>query len=380
MKAILCLEDGRIFEGKAFGASGEITGEVVFNTSLSGYQEIITDPSYEGQIVTMTYPLIGNYGIADTDMESRRPFVRALIIKELSKIYSNYRAAQSLSEFFLRHNIMGLQDIDTRALVKHIREKGAMTGIISTQDFDPASLLNKVKSAPSMTGQDLASVVSCRAGYTWTESTLDNSEFVNPYIEIEKPSRTYQIVAYDFGIKHNILRLLVDHGAHVQVVPATTSAEEVLAMNPDGIFLSNGPGDPAAVTYAIDNIKQLLSKNIPIFGICLGHQLLCLASGATTYKLKFGHRGGNHPVMDLLTRKVEITSQNHGFAVDETSLAQTDLVLTHLNLNDKTVEGVKHKNKPVFSVQYHPEASPGPHDSNYLFARFFAYIDQNQTR
>ncbi|HAR61937.1 MAG: carbamoyl phosphate synthase small subunit [Candidatus Margulisiibacteriota bacterium] len=374
MKAILLLEDGRSFVGKSFGASGEVIGEVVFNTSMAGYQEIITDPSYQGQIVTMTYPLIGNYGMNQKDMESKKPFIKAFIVKETSNIYSNYRADCSLQAFFKTNNIIGLEDIDTRALVRHIRVQGAMQGIISTEDFDKESLLKKVKEAPSIVGKDLVCEVTTASSYIWGESTVDNTEFINPYFSAKNEKNSFNIVAYDFGIKHNILRLLIDHGGQVTVVPAATPAQEILAMNPDGIFLSNGPGDPSAVTYAINNLKQLLNLNIPIFGICLGHQLMSLALGAQTYKLKFGHRGGNHPVMDMVTKKVEITSQNHGFAVDEKSLAKTELELTHINLNDHTVEGVQHKTKPFFSVQYHPEASPGPHDSNYLFARFFDNI------
>jgi carbamoyl-phosphate synthase small subunit len=375
MKAILLLEDGREFIGKSFGYEGEVTGEVVFNTSMSGYQEILTDPSYTGQIVTMTYPLIGNYGVNENDIESKGPKVKAFIVKEVSNVYSNYRATKSLPEYLKDNKIFGLEGIDTRALVKHIREKGAMKGIFSTVDDNKDSLQQKVNEAPSIVGADLVKEVTAPSKYKWIESTKDNSEFDNQYYEVIKSSKEHHVVAYDFGVKSNILRMLVDQGAKVTVVPASTSAEDVIALKPDGIFLSNGPGDPSAVKYAVENIKKLVDANIPIFGICLGHQLTCLALGAKTYKLKFGHRGGNHPVKDLLTEKVEITSQNHGFAVDGDSLNNLEIEVTHINLNDKTIEGIRHKTKPVFSVQYHPEASPGPHDSSYLFNRFFEYIE-----
>lgn len=366
-KAILALADGTVFEGESFGAEGEAIGEVVFNTSMMGYQEITSDPSYKGQMVTMTYPLIGNYGTNDEDYESARPTAEGLIVKEASRIHSNWRSQRSLDEYLRNYGVVGIDGIDTRALTKHIRTVGAQNGIISSKDLDAVSLVRRAKEAPSMKGLDLVPDVTCREWYHWTDGiwSLDKGyQLGNTY---QRPK--YKVIAYDFGIKHNILRLLASHGCDVTVVPAATSAEFVLSMNPDGIFLSNGPGDPAAVTYAIENIKQLLGKK-PIFGICLGHQLLGLALGGKTYKLKFGHRGGNHPVMDLSTGKVEITAQNHGFAVDVDSLKGLAEV-THINLNDNTVEGISSEKYNFFSVQYHPEASPGPHDSRYLFERFF---------
>jgi len=369
-KAILALRDGAIFEGESFGAEGETRGEVVFNTSMAGYQEILTDPSYKGQIVTMTYPLIGNYGINDEDIESAKPQAEGFIIKEGSKYISNWRAQKSLDEYLKSYNIVGIQRIDTRALTKHIRDKGAQEGVISTIDLNTKNLVKKAKESPAMIGKDLVREVTCQEKYHWTEGGWD-PEISNFKFQISNGKR-FKVVAYDCGIKYNILRHLVDAGCDVTVVPAFTSSDNALSMNPDGIFLSNGPGDPDAVPYMTENIKGLIGKK-PILGICLGHQILCLSFGAKTYKLKFGHRGGNHPVMDLTTRKVEITAQNHGFAVDASSLP-LELELTHINLNDKTVEGVKHKNLPIFSVQYHPEASPGPHDSRYLFNRFVEYM------
>ncbi len=366
-KTILALSDGTIFEGESFGAEGETIGEVVFNTSMIGYQEILTDPSYKEQIVTMTYPLIGNYGINEEDVESVKPQAAGFIIKEGSKILSNWRAQKSLDEYLKDYNIVGIQGIDTRVLTKHIRDKGAQQGIISTIDFNPESLIKKAKESPTMIGRDLVKEVTCHEKYHWTEGgwNIENSK-------LKTQNSKFKVVAYDCGIKQNILRQLVDAGCDVTVVPAFTSSDKALSMNPDGIFLSNGPGDPDAVPYMAENIRGLIGKK-PIFGICLGHQILCLSFGAKTYKLKFGHRGGNHPVMDLTTKKVEITAQNHGFSVDAGSLPP-ELELTHINLNDKTVEGVKHKSLPIFSVQYHPEASPGPHDSSYLFNRFVEHM------
>ena len=369
--AILALSDGTIFEGESFSAEGEAVGEVVFNTSMIGYQEILTDPSYKGQIVTMTYPLIGNYGINEEDVESVKPQTAGFIIKEGSKIISNWRAQKSLDEYLKDYNIVGIQGIDTRMLTKHIRDKGAQQGIISTTDFNPESLIKKAKESPTMIGRDLVKEVTCHEKYHWTEGGW-NIEVRSQKSEARNQEKRFRVVAYDCGIKQNILRQLVDAGCDVTVVTAFTSPDKVLSINPDGIFLSNGPGDPDAVPYMAENIRGLIGKK-PIFGICLGHQILCLSFGAKTYKLKFGHRGGNHPVMDLTTRKVEITAQNHGFTVDADSLP-SELELTHINLNDKTVEGVKHKNLPIFSVQYHPEASPGPHDSRYLFSRFVEYM------
>ncbi|MGK2905744.1 MAG: glutamine-hydrolyzing carbamoyl-phosphate synthase small subunit [Desulfuromonadales bacterium] len=369
MKAALALADGRVFYGQAFGASGEIFGEVVFNTSMSGYQEILTDPSYRGEIVTMTYPLIGNCGINREDVESSRPHLAGFIVKEACDIPSNWRSEISLDAYLKKNNIIGLAGIDTRALVRHIRAKGAQTGVLSTIDTDSGSLIAKAKAAPSIVGQDLVQHVTCEKSYDWEEGVWS---LENGYEHAQGPAR-FKVVAYDFGIKRNILRNLVNKGCAVTVVPATASAEEVLAMQPDGVFLSNGPGDPEPITYAQENIRKLLGK-VPVFGICLGHQLLAIALGGKTYKLKFGHRGGNQPVRRGDGHNVEITSQNHGFAVDASSL-QDDALVTHINLNDNTVEGLHHKILPAFSVQYHPEASPGPHDANYLFDEFIRMMD-----
>ncbi len=371
MKAILALADGRVFYGKTLGAPGEVTGEVVFNTSLSGYQEILTDPSYCGEIVTMTYPQIGNYGINPEDVESRQPFLSGFVVKDACEFPSNFRSTMSLSAYLKENGIVGIQGIDTRALVKHIRDKGAQTGIISSLDLDPASLVEKARKAPSIVGRDLVKEVTCDKPYSWNEGTWSLEEGY-----AQAPEAKYKVVAYDFGIKRNILRNLVSAGCDVTVVPATTPAEEVLAMNPDGVFLSNGPGDPEPITYAQEAIRNLLGKK-PIFGICLGHQLLSIALGGKTYKLKFGHRGGNQPVLREETGKVEITSQNHGFAVDTDSVKEV-AVVTHINLNDDTVEGIRHKDLEAFSVQYHPEASPGPHDAQYLFKCFTDMMDKNK--
>jgi carbamoyl-phosphate synthase small subunit len=374
MRAALALADGRVFYGQSLGASGEISGEVVFNTSMSGYQEILTDPSYRGEIVTMTYPLIGNYGINSEDVESSKPHLAGFIVKEACDMPSNWRSEMSLDAYLKENNIIGLSGIDTRALVRHIRDKGAQTGIISTIDLDADSLVAKAKAAPSIVGQDLVQEVTCKEIYDWNEGTWD---LANGYEKRQGPAE-YKVVAYDFGIKYNILRNLVSKGCAVTVVPANTPAEEVLAMQPDGVFLSNGPGDPEPITYAQENIRQLLGK-VPLFGICLGHQLLSIALGGKTYKLKFGHRGGNQPVRRGEGHNVEITSQNHGFAVDASSL-QDDAFVTHINLNDNTVEGLEHKTLPAFSVQYHPEASPGPHDANYLFGEFIKRMESWKNR
>ena len=368
-KAILALADGLVFEGYAFGAEGEATGEVVFNTSMTGYQEILTDPSYKGQIVTMTYPQIGNYGANDEDVESGRPQVEGFIVKEYLDFPSNWRAKRSLDEYLKEHGIVGIEGIDTRALTRHTRDFGAQPGIISTTDPDPQSLVDKAKKLPKMNGLDLVQHVTCKEPYTWGEGDWDLKAGY-----AKKTSSRYYVVAYDYGIKRNILRLLTAAACDVTVVPATMPAEEVLALNPDGVFLSNGPGDPEPVTYAIENSRKILGKK-PIFGICLGQQLFGIALGGRTYKLKFGHRGGNQPIMDLTTRKVEIAAENHGFAVDMETV-KDHVVMTHMNLNDKTCEGIQHKTLPAFSVQYHPEASPGPHDSRYLFQRFVDMMEK----
>jgi len=366
MKAKLVLENGTIFTGESFSATGETTGEVVFNTSLTGYQEILTDPSYAGQIVTMTYPLIGNYGVNTDDLESIKPQVAGFIVKEYSEFPSNFRSSESLGGWLTKHKIIGIQGIDTRMLTKMIRSVGAMRGIISTTDLDEISLLAKVNKSSHMAGLDLASRVTTRELYKWNE--VDKTQFALPLAKAVT-AKKWNVVVYDYGVKQNILRRLTSYGCNLTVLPAQTSAEEVLKMKPDGIFLSNGPGDPAAVTYAIENIKKLIGKK-PIFGICLGHQLLALALGGKTFKLKFGHRGGNHPVKNLKTGSIEITSQNHGFAVNPDSLDAKSIEITHENWNDHTNEGFRHRSLPIFSVQYHPEASPGPHDSDYLFAQF----------
>lgn len=358
-EAILVLEDGRTFAGASFGAKGEVFGEIVFNTSMTGYQEILTDPSYAGQIVCMTYPLIGNYGVNETDVESRRPWAAGFVVREASRIYSNHRATGSLQSFLETNNIVGIEHIDTRALVRHIREKGAMRSVISTEDLDVKSLLERVRTSPDMKGRELA-----------TEVTVDE-KFEFPTSVEEK----FHIVAYDFGVKTNSLREFARRGCRVTVVPATTTAEDVLALEPDGIFLSNGPGDPASMNTVIEEIRKLAASQKPIFGICLGHQLIGQAFGGKTFKMKFGHRGGNQPIKDLESGKVEITSHNHGFAVDPDSLS-ADVEITHINLNDNTVAGLRHKTLPVFSVQYHPESAPGPHDSKYLFERFIELLQR----
>ena len=366
MKALIALEDGALFSGESFTGSGETHGEIVFNTGMSGYQEVLTDPSYTGQIVTMTYPLIGNYGVNDEDNESDRIQVEAFVVKEYNEIPSNFRATASLADFLKRQKILGIQGVDTRALTRHIRLAGALRAVISTEDLDPDSLVAKAKAAPSLVGRDLVKEVTCREPYGWTaDGPVKGSNFSSC-----APGR-HKVVCFDFGLKYNQLRLLTERDCAVQVVPATTSAAEVLAMNPDGIFLSNGPGDPAGVEGVIDTVRALLPEK-PMFGICLGHQILGLAYGGSTYKLKFGHRGANQPVKDLQTGKVEVTSQNHGFCVDLDSLPADEVELTHINLNDNSLEGMAHKKYPAFSVQHHPENAPGPHDSVYLFDRFIA--------
>ncbi|MCC7202538.1 MAG: glutamine-hydrolyzing carbamoyl-phosphate synthase small subunit [Nitrospirae bacterium] len=362
-RAVLALADGTVYEGSAIGADIETHGEVVFNTSMTGYQEILTDPSYKGQIVTMTYPHIGNYGINSDDIESFRPHVSGFIVKELSPYTSNWRSQKTLDAYLKENNIAGIQGIDTRALTRRLREKGSQVGIISCNETDTKRLVASAKSMQGLTGVDLVKEVTCGKPYR-------KNPTISPFIKggEQYPPLELNIVVYDFGVKWNIIRSLDNLGCNVTVVPAFTQAEDVLGMNPDGILLSNGPGDPEAVSYAIANVRKLIGRK-PLFGICLGHQILGLALGGKTYKLKFGHHGGNQPVMDLSTRKVEITAQNHNFAVDIDSIGG-DVELTHVNLNDQTVEGMRHRIHPVFSVQYHPEASPGPHDSGYLFKRF----------
>jgi len=375
MKGFLALEDGRVFEGVAFGADGVAEGEVVFNTSMAGYQEILTDPSYNGQIVTMTYPLIGNYGTNTEDIESSKPRVKGFVVREFCPFPSNYRSTLSLEDYLKANNLVALSEIDTRAVTKHIRLAGAMRAVIAAGDHDTDELVARAKASQGLVGRDLVCEVTCDKQYDWAEPCqwAAPEEFLGA--NAAKPG-TYKVVAYDFGVKYNILRYLVSFGCDVTVVPASTKAEDVLAMNPDGVFLSNGPGDPEAVTYAVEQIKALMGKT-PMFGICLGHQLLGLAMGGKTYKLKFGHRGANQPVKDLATGKVEITSQNHGFCVDFDSLNPADVEVTHMNLNDNTVEGLRHKRFPIFSVQYHPEASAGPHDAQYLFGRFVEMMQAN---
>lgn len=364
MRALIALEDGTIFEGKSFTGSGETTGEIVFNTGMTGYQEVLTDPSYKGQIVTMTYPLIGNYGVNPEDMESGKVQVEAFLIKEYNAIPSNFRSTGNLADFLKEYDVLGVEGIDTRALTRHIRVAGAMKGIVSTEDLDPDSLVKKAKGSQGLVGRDLAREVTCPEPYGWDI----NGPVVGNNFSTASPGK-YKVVAIDYGLKYNQLRLMAERGCSMQVVPCTITADEILAMNPDGVFLSNGPGDPAGIPGVIEVIREILGKK-PVFGICLGNQLLGLAYGGTTYKLKFGHRGVNQPVKDLTTGKIEITSQNHGFCVDMGSLSKDEVELTHINLNDNSVEGMRHKKFPAFSVQYHPENAPGPHDAVYLFDRF----------
>ena len=372
MKAVLLLEDGTVFEGKSFGAKGTRCGEVVFNTAMTGYQEILTDPSYHEQIITMTYPLIGNYGTNNTDIESRKIFAKGFVVKENCNYPSNWQNRDSLGDYLKANNIVGLEGIDTRALVKHIRTEGAMKGVISSEGLSAAKLKDKLDKYPGLVDRDIVKDVTVKKPYRWHEGVTDILTG-----EEQKPPVKYKVIAFDYGIKQNILRLLRSHGCEIHVVPAHTTAKSVLTQKPDGIFLSNGPGDPGGVVYAVDEIKKMLGR-VPIFGICLGHQLLGLALGAKRFKLKFGHHGANHPVMNLQTKEIEITSQNHGFCIDIDSLKDKDVEITHINLNDKTLEGFRCKNIPAFCVQYHPEASPGPHDSNYLFERFIQLMDTPQ--
>lgn len=358
-RAVLILEDGRAFHGRSFGAEGTSLGEMVFNTSMTGYQEILTDPSYAGQIVCMTYPHIGNYGVNEEDAESRRPWVEGFVVREASRIASNWRSTETLDSYLKRHEIVGIEHIDTRALVRHIRDKGAMRAAVSSTDLNEKSLLEKVLSSPEMKNRELASAVTIEESFDFPAETEEK----------------FHVVAYDFGVKTNSLREFSRFGCKITVVPAETSADEVLKMKPDGIFLSNGPGDPASMKAVVAEIKKLTEKNVPMFGICLGHQILGQVFGGETYKLKFGHRGGNQPIKDLTTGKIEIAAHNHGFAVSSENLPG-EIEITHINLNDHTVAGLRHKTLPVFSVQYHPESAPGPHDSEYLFKRF---IDLMQT-
>lgn len=376
--AKLALEDGTVYAGSAIGAAGEVDGEVCFNTSMTGYQEILTDPSYRGQIVTMTYPQIGNYGVNAEDVESTRPHLSGFIVREHSRTQSNFRSEQNLSEYLVAHDIVAIESIDTRSLVRRLRSVGSMRGVLSTTDLDDASLVAKAQASPGLVGRDLVREVTPEARHSWSEplskwTRLDGAQ------SSQGDGDGPHVVALDFGMKWNIPRHLVDMGCRVTIVPGKTSASEILALQPDGVFLSNGPGDPEPVDYGIDTIRELLGKK-PIFGICLGHQLLSLACGAKTFKMKFGHRGANQPVQDLSTGKVEITSQNHGFAVDADSLPE-ELEVTHVSLNDQTIEGVRHRGlhdgpAPAFSVQYHPEASAGPHDSHYLFDSFAAAMQK----
>ncbi len=359
---MLALEDGLVFEGRSVGADGEATGELVFNTSMTGYQEILTDPSYAGQIITMTYPLIGNYGVNAEDVESRRPFCRGFVMRECCFEPSNWRATKSLPEYLRENNIVAIDGVDTRKITKHLRTQGAKKAIISTTDFDAKSLVAKAKASPDMAGSDYVREVTIDKAYEW------NPQFKGKY----------RVVALDYGIKYNILRLLEEAGCKVIVMPATATPEEILAQKPDGIFLSNGPGDPAALDYIYPTLRAVMDKQ-PVFGICLGHQLLAHAFGGNTFKLKFGHRGGNQPVLNQKAGTVEISSQNHGFAVDPASFKDDNVVISHINLNDNSVEGLEHKTLPVFSVQYHPESAPGPHDSRYLFKRFTQLMDATRS-
>ena len=379
MNAILALEDGTWYRGIAAGAHGEARGEVVFNTSMTGYQEVLTDPSYAGQIVTMTAPQIGNYGVAPGDAESQAPCVAGFVMREASPLASNWRAEGTLRDYLVKHHIVAIADIDTRALTRVLRSAGVMRGVIATGQVDPAELVEKARSIPKMEGADLVQGVTCDSPFEWRTVAAGPGDDAHHEFAIPpeaRAKRRLRVAAYDFGVKHNILRRLDAYNCDVHVFPANTPAGELLAIDPDGIFLSNGPGDPAALKYAIDNVRELVDRaEVPMFGICLGHQILGLAVGGQTFKLKFGHRGANHPVKELQSGKVEITSQNHGFAVDPGSLP-ADVTVTHENLYDHTVEGFRHTTKPIFSVQYHPEASPGPHDADYLFRQFVESMEK----
>ena len=379
MNAVLALEDGTWYRGVSAGAPGEARGEVVFNTSMTGYQEVLTDPSYAGQIVTMTAPQIGNYGVAPGDAESQAPKVAGFVMREASPLASNWRADSTLRDYLVRHHIVAIADIDTRALTRVLRSAGVMRGVIGTGQVDPAELVEKARAIPKMEGADLVQGVTCTSPYEWRDFAGAAGDAAHEEFGIPpeaRAKRRLRVAAYDFGVKHNILRRLDAYNCDVHVFPATAPASELLKIEPDGIFLSNGPGDPAALTYAIGNVRELVNRaDVPMFGICLGHQILGLAVGGQTFKLKFGHRGANHPVKELESGKVEITSQNHGFAVDPGSLP-ADVTVTHQNLYDGTVEGFRHTTKPIFSVQYHPEASPGPHDADYLFRQFVEQMEK----
>ena len=373
-RAILALEDGRVFNGRAAGARTRRGGEVVFNTSLTGYQEVFTDPSYSGQIVCLTYPHIGNVGANADDQESPKPYIEGLVVREFSALASNWRSTESAQQYLERHGVPVIWDLDTRALVRHLRTVGALRGVVSTDGTPAVKLIAEARALPTMAGLDLVTRVSSAKKYEWSRGSMDLAAPVLEKSPAAKTETRYKVIAYDYGIKQNILRLMVDHGCEVTVVPAQTSAEDVLALKPHGVFLSNGPGDPEPVAYAIENIRKLLGR-VPIFGICLGHQLCGLALGGRTFKLKFGHHGSNHPVKNLRTQKVEITAQNHGFCVDPDSLPSSEVEITHVNLNDHTNEGMRHRSLPLFSVQYHPEASPGPHDARYLFDDFVKMME-----
>jgi carbamoyl-phosphate synthase small subunit len=372
MKALLALEDGRTFDCRSFTGPGETWGEVVFNTSMTGYQEVLTDPSYSGQIVTMTYPLVGNYGVNPEDVESNRIQVAGFIVKEYHDFPSNYRSTSSLAEYLKEQKVLGIEALDTRALTRHIRKAGAMRAFISTEDLNPSLCVQRAKEIPNMVGQDLVRRVTTQVPYRWIDGKpvfWETNDISLDKTIWEHKGKKSSVVAFDYGIKYNILRCLEFTGFEIVVVPATTKAEAVRDMEPDGIFLSNGPGDPEPVTYAIETIRNLIG-DVPMFGICLGHQLLGIALGGKTFKLKFGHRGTNQPVKNMLNGKIEITSQNHGFAVDADSLKEENIEITHINLNDNTLEGFRHREYPIFTAQYHPEASPGPHDAKYLFDEF----------
>ena len=378
MDAVLALENGTTFRGKAAGAEGLAAGEVVFNTSMTGYQEVLTDPSYAGQIVTMTCPEIGNYGVAEDDVESRGIQVAGFIVRSESPIASNWRASGTLREYLSRNNVVAISDIDTRALTRLLRSSGVMRGVIGTGRVNPDDLVDRSRAIPHMEGADLVKDVTCATSFEWPAPEAGEAADADPEFTL-RPSRhsgrQLHIAAYDYGMKWNILRRFTEHGCKVRVYPAGTPAKELLASSPDGVFLSNGPGDPAVLSYAIDNARTVAESGVPVFGICLGHQVLGLAMGAKTFKLKFGHRGANHPVKELRTGQIEITSQNHGFAVDPESLPK-DVEITHVNLYDGTIEGLRHKSQPVFCVQYHPEASPGPHDADYLFGQFLESMEK----